>query len=99
MKLQYSDGAEADIISIGRHIALDDRQTAIDFLERLRSFIEEIPARTEIYRLRIEWGASIRAANFRGYLILFETSDTTLTILRVANGKRDIARVLREGRQ
>lgn len=99
MTLLYTDDAEADIVNIGRHIALDGRQTAIDFLNRLRGFIEGIPARAQIYRLRTEWGTSVRAASFHGYLVLFETSETTVTVLRVANGKRDIARVLREGRK
>ncbi len=96
MKLEYTDDAELDIIGIGRRIAIDHEQTASDFLRRMRKFIESLRERATVYRIRTEWGRSVRAANFHGYLIFFEVDDTTVTVLRVASGKRDIARVLRE---
>lgn len=96
MRLDYTDHAKADLIEIGLHIAQDDRRIAREFMVKLRGFIEALVDQATAYRIRSEWGANVRAVNFRGYMILFETNDEQVTILRVANGRRDILQVLRE---
>ena len=94
MKLEYSEDAEFDIVSIGQHIALDDARIARGFLADLRAFIETIADHPELYRPRLEWGRDVRAARFRNYLVIYEHSNDLVTVLRVANGYRDIPRLL-----
>ncbi|WP_374406586.1 type II toxin-antitoxin system RelE/ParE family toxin [Pelagerythrobacter sp.] len=90
----YLEDALADISEIGDYIAEDDPEQARRFVAGLREFIETIPENPRRFRLRSEWGESVRAANFGNYLIVFEYDDAAVYVLRVATGRRNIVALL-----
>lgn len=96
MSARYSGAAEQDFIEIGAHIARDDLAVALRFQSELEAFIERVGAQPTIYRLRSEWGQGIRAARQGSYFVIFTTEDDGILVLRIVNGKRNIATLLRE---
>ena len=94
MKVTYTDDAVADFVDIGEYIARDDPAAARRFLTDLRSFILRVATTPRAYRLREEWGGNVRAARFGNYLVVFEMEADELLVLRIANGRRHIARLL-----
>ncbi|MEL7679882.1 type II toxin-antitoxin system RelE/ParE family toxin [Citromicrobium bathyomarinum] len=97
MNLIYLADAVADIEAIGDYIAQDDPEQARRFFTSLRQFIESIADNPQRFRERVEWGRSVRAANFRKYLIIFEHDDEAVYVLRVASGRRNIVALLSDG--
>ena len=94
MNLVYFEDALADIGEIGDYIAEDDPIQARRFVASLREFIATIADNPRRFRLRSEWGTSVRAANFGNYLVVFEHDDANVYVLRVANGRRNIVALL-----
>lgn len=94
MKLVYLEDALSDIGEIGDYIAEDDAEQARRFVASLREFIETIADNPRRFRLRSEWGESVRAANFGNYIIVFEHDEAAIYILRIANGRRNIVALL-----
>lgn len=99
MNLIYSEDASADLVAIGDYIADDDPEQARIFVDRLRRFISSIPENPMRFRLRTEWGKAVRAANFGNCLIVFEHDATSVYILRVASGRRDLPSLLSDPEQ
>lgn len=94
MNLVYLEDALTDIGEIGDYIAEDDPDQARRFLGSLREFIATIADNPRRFRLRSEWGKSVRAANFGNYFVVFEHDETSVYVLRVANGRRNIVALL-----
>ncbi|KUO57777.1 MAG: hypothetical protein APF82_02585 [Sphingomonadales bacterium BRH_c42] len=94
MNLVYLEDALTDIGEIGDYIAEDDPEQARRFLASLREFIATIAENPRRFRLRSEWGQSVRAANFSSYLVVFEHDESNVFILRIASGRRNIVALL-----
>lgn len=94
MKARYTGEAERDFVEIGAHIARDDLPTAIRFQAELEAFIERVASNPQIYRFRAEWGEQVRAARFGSYLVIFDIDGEEMVVLRIVNGRRNIARLL-----
>lgn len=96
MRVHITNDAGADLRQIGEYIGRDSLPQAEEFLSKLRSFIFTLGDYPLAYRLRPEWGSSVRAANFGNYLVIFEVQDSVVLVLRVASGRRNIAALLSE---
>jgi plasmid stabilization system protein ParE len=99
VKVRFTDDAEVDFGEIGEYIARDDIATAREFLGDLKAFILRIASAPSAYRVRSEWSGEVRAARFGSYLVIFELEAEGLVVLRIVNGRRNIARLLREARR
>lgn len=99
MIVRFTDDAEADFADIGEYIARDDVPTAKQFLADLKAFIQRVASAPKTYRVRSEWSGEVRAARFGAYLVIFELDTEDLIVLRIVNGRRNIARLLGEARR
>ena len=96
MRVEYSDASDDDLADIADYIALDDPDRAKTFVGELVAFVDGVATRPLAFRLREEWGRQVRAAPYGNYLVIFETDEKVLTVLRIVNGRRDIAKLLAE---
>lgn len=94
MKLVVTADAEADLTAIGEYIARDDPDGSAEFVEALLNQCARIVERPLAYRLRNEWGLTIRAKRHGSHLILFEIDGEAVVILRVLHGRQDILAIL-----
>lgn len=94
MKIRLTVDAEADFGDIGEYIAEDDVAMAHRFLAELKSFIVKISDAPKSYRLRTEWSGGVRAARLGSFLVIFEIEGDEMLVLRIVNGRRDIAKLL-----
>ncbi len=90
MNLLISSDARADLLAIGDFIARDNPDGALEFTDDLLDRCMKLAEQPRAYRLRSEWGGSVRAGRHGAYMILFELDGDELVILRVIHGKRDI---------
>ena len=95
MNLVLSSDAEADLTAIGEYIARDDPEGSAKFTDNLLDRCARLTERPRAYRLRPEWGRSIRAGRHGSYLILFEIDGEQVVVLRVVHGKQDILAIIR----
>ncbi|MCX7381972.1 MAG: type II toxin-antitoxin system RelE/ParE family toxin [Alphaproteobacteria bacterium] len=91
MRFRFSRVAEADIESIGDHIAADNPTRALSFIRDLRSRCRNLCLFPEAAPLRPDIGQDIRLAMFGLYRILYVVRADELEICRVLHGARDIA--------
>jgi len=96
VKFRYTGEAERDFVEISAHIARDDLPTAIRFQAKLEAFTDGIADNPQIYRLRTEWGKQVRAVRYGSYLVIFEIEGEEMLVLRIVNGRRNIAKLLAE---
>ncbi len=96
MRVEYSDDADADLSDLGEYIAQDDPVRATGFVREFYAFIDRVSEKPLAYRIRYEWGSRVRASRYGNYLVIFEIEDDHLLVLRIVNGRRDIAKLLGE---
>ena len=96
MILIFSGEAEADLLSIGRYIARENPARAASYVDEIIARCDEVASDPLLFRRREEWGSEVRAARFGPYLIIFESDQAAVTILRVVRGTQDIAGLLSE---
>lgn len=94
MKVRLTVDAEADFGDIGEYIAQDDFAMAHRFVAELKSFIVRVAEAPRSNRLRTEWSGRVRAARLGSYLVIFEVEGDEMLVLRIVNGRRDIAKLL-----
>lgn len=96
MTVRFSARADADIIGIKAYIAADNASRATTFARELVLSclaIGEVPlAHRKISRTRL---TEVRRKNHKGYAIIYRIGGSTIEIVRVLHGARDIARILR----
>ena len=94
MNFAFTPDAQVDLLDIGETIARDNPERAASYVAELLDRTAQIAGQPTLYRLRPEWGSAVRSARFGSYLILFETSDEGVTILRYLHGRRDIGSLM-----
>lgn len=94
MRFALTPDARVDLLDIGEHIGRDNPDRAVTFVNELLERSEQVAELPQVYRLRPEWGESVRSARHGNYLILFETGDEGVTILRYLHSRRNITRIL-----
>jgi|SoiMethySBSTD1v2_1073268.scaffolds.fasta_scaffold00261_25 toxin ParE1/3/4 len=95
MKVVLSRAAHADIAAIGDFIANDNPPRAATFVDELKQHCLKIglaPYAHPVVRQRGK--RSIRRAVHGSYLILYETAQGAVRIVRVIHGARDWERLL-----
>jgi toxin ParE1/3/4 len=92
-RLRYTDAAQADLRSIARYVAMasQSRATAASFITRLRAHCTKLAALPgTLGQARPELHPEVRSTPFRGYVIFFRYCGSTLEIVNVLEGHRDI---------
>lgn len=89
MRLVISSRAVRDIEQIGDYIATSNFKAARHVIEMIETAIMQLPAHPEIGRSRDDVRPGIRMFVKSPYLIFYEVSSYTITVLRCIDGRRD----------
>ena len=82
--------AEEDLFEIAVHIAQENPEAAIRFLERIEQICAVIAASPEIGRLREELAPNLRSFPVDQYLIFYLPAKGGIEVARVLHGARDL---------
>jgi toxin ParE1/3/4 len=94
-RIAYTPAARNDLREIRGYIGHDNPSRARSFLQELRDHCRRIATRPRLYRLREEFGSSVRAAVHGAYLILYTHRDDGLVVIeRVVHSARDLGELL-----
>jgi len=93
----FSPLATADLQNIGQYIAKDNFQAALTLVDRLESRCKDAVANPRIGRNRLELQRGLRSLTEGDYVIFYRTLDSTIEIVRIVHGRRDLAKVLKKG--
>ncbi len=97
MQVLFRPQAERDLEEIGNFIAADNPARAVTFVRELRDCCARIAAAPLAYIARPELReANIRSCPYGRYVIFFQTTDTTVSIVRVLHSARDHSRLFGE---
>lgn len=89
-RLAIRPEAIADLESIEDHIALDDVDQALAFIERLYEAMTLLAGQPLMGRARPELGADIRSFPVGRYVIFYQPILSGIDVVRVLSGARDI---------
>ncbi len=92
-KLRYSESAERDTLNILEYISLQSSSTTAErFVLELRRRCRDLASLPGLMgRARPDLGPNVRSRAHGNYVIYLQYSGTTLRILRIMEGHRDIA--------
>lgn len=93
MHLLFTPLAEQDLESIADYIAADNPRRAITFVQELRQQCQRIALSPATYRMRTDLGEGIRSCAHGHHVIFFEVSASTVTVLRILHGARDLPKL------
>lgn len=94
MKYRISAEAQRDMAGIGQHIAQDNPERAVSFVDELTAKFRLVAERPLSFPARLEWHPELRSALHRPYVILFRVTDDHVDIVRVFHGARDIPNLI-----
>lgn len=77
-------------MSIWAYIANDSISAADGQMDRLHNAIQTLADYPEVGRLRIEFGASLRAFPVDQYLIFYRLAPGVLDVVRILHAARDV---------
>jgi toxin ParE1/3/4 len=89
-RLAIRPEAIADLESIEDHIALDDVDQALAFIERLYEAMTLLAGQPLMGRARPELGVDIRSFPVGRYVIFYQPILNGIDVVRVLSGARDI---------
>lgn len=89
MRLFFSPLAEHDLEDIADYIAADNPVRALSFVQELREQCQRISGNPTGYRVRPEFGESIRSCAHGHYAIFFTSDAEGVTVVRILHGARD----------
>jgi len=94
MKVNFAEQAETDLLDIGRYIAADNVEAALQFINKIEDVCHETIGRhPAIGRQRDDLIVGLRVLPFKKYLIFYRLQNEALQIVRVLHGSRDIEQV------
>lgn len=88
-QLLFSPEARADLLAIATHIAADDPERALSFVEELEARCADLLTYPEAGRPRPELGTGLRSKPHGRYLIFYTPAASAVRIERVLHGSRD----------
>ncbi|MCB1542214.1 MAG: type II toxin-antitoxin system RelE/ParE family toxin [Rhodoblastus sp.] len=95
MKVVVTEAAVADLVRIGRAIALDNPVRAETFVAELHDRCLRLAVMPRAFPLLPRWeDRGIRRRPFGDYLIFYRLSGDTVEILHVLHGARDYEPIL-----
>ncbi|MBL0934734.1 MAG: type II toxin-antitoxin system RelE/ParE family toxin [Rhizobiaceae bacterium] len=90
MKVIFSPEAEADLESIGDYIARENPSRALSFTRLVRTTCAELAAYPRRFeRLGGFRQRDVRRRVFQAYLIVYEVTETHVSIVRIIHGAMD----------
>jgi toxin ParE1/3/4 len=90
MRAHFTPQAQIDLEEIGDHIALDNPQRAVSFIQEIRQHCDRIDDGPLHYAARPDLGEAVRVCVHGSYLIAFEPYQDGALILRVLHGARHL---------
>lgn len=90
MKLRISEPAREDLIEIYEHIAPENPEAAERLLKTFKEKFELLLKFPNIGRERHELFIGVRSLVVGKYIVLYQSSEETLEIVRVRHGATDI---------
>ena len=93
---RLSPRTAGDLEEIGDYIARDNPARAVSFVEELREACKRLPESPESHPTRSEFGAGLRVAIYRRYMIFFRVLPNEVRVERILHGARDLPRTLKE---
>lgn len=94
MSFRLTLEAEADLVGISNEIGRDNPERAVSYIDELLDRTAQAADNPKLYRLRPEWGATVRCARHGSYLMLFEIDDGGVVVLRYLHARRNIAQIM-----
>lgn len=91
MKLIVAPTAQYEIVGVWEFIARDNIDAADNWTKKLKKEFERIARYPQIGHVKWESLSTLRCWPFGTYLILYQVSGKTLTVMRVISGFRDIS--------
>jgi toxin ParE1/3/4 len=88
-----SELAEADLADIWLEIAIDDIDTADQFIQRLQTLAQKLAEQPFMGRERPELGQDVRVFPHEKYLLIYRPAAHGVGIARVVHGARDLASI------
>jgi plasmid stabilization system protein ParE len=95
VRFRLARAAERDIETIGDWIARDDPDAAARFTAELETTARRIVAMPYAFPAVGAANTSLRKRSYRGYIIYYQVSRTTVTVTRILHHARDEAGQLR----
>lgn len=92
-QLVISEAARRDLIDIGDHIAEDNPERSITFVDELEAKAGKAGERPSSFPAREDLGPGVRSALHRSYNIFFREGPEEVRILRILHGARDFSRI------
>lgn len=89
-RCEFTELAEADLAEIALYIAADSPKIALQFVDELRQHCEQLTEHPARNRLREEYGAGVRVAVHRKYLIFYVERGSVTVIERILHGSRHL---------
>lgn len=90
----FSPAAETDLDDIWYAIALDNLTAADRALDAIRQRCDQLSDFPESGPLRSEISSQARSLNAGSYIILYQISATSVEIVRIVHGARDVTALL-----
>ncbi|MGH8613069.1 MAG: type II toxin-antitoxin system RelE/ParE family toxin [Gammaproteobacteria bacterium] len=94
MQVIFTVQVEEDLEEIGDYIAIDNPSRAVSFVGEIREHCAKIASSPLGYTSRLDLGEGVRSCSHGRYVILFQSSDTEVLIVRVLHGARDLSALL-----
>lgn len=94
MTFTLTPEARVDLIDIANEIGLYNPERAVSYIDDLLDRTAQAAENPKLFRKRPEWGTAVRCARHGNYLILFETEDGGIVVLRYLHGRRNIAQIM-----
>jgi len=88
--------ARTDLTAIGDYIAQDNPQNARDWVAKLETAIQSLSNMPMRFPARGNLRPGLRVVPLGNYLIFFRVKATTVEVVRVIHGARDIDKALDE---
>lgn len=95
MTVVFTTEAERDLGAIGRYLVDHNPSRALDFIAGLQGCCLELgrmPHASPLLTSRP--GSGIRRRTYGNYLIFYRVSGTTVEVLHILHGARDVERIL-----
>lgn len=95
MRVEFTEAARKDLLSIGDYIAKDNPPRALSFLDELEErcmALENFPNAYPVLARRLD--ANIRRLVHGNYNVFYSVSGDTVSIIHILNSAMDYERVL-----
>jgi toxin ParE1/3/4 len=91
MRVRFAEKAESDLIEVGRYIAQDNVETALQFIGKIEAICHDtIGQHPEVGRQRDDLIEGLRMFPYQHYVIFYRIQSEWVEIVRVLHASRDV---------